>query len=124
MSTSAATRACAPRSTSGSARRLKYSCSVGGTHWSELGGGKGLPGPQPILFFAPEQAKRRSLEWGPAVLQQRIADAWEAFMQTVNDPGRRWLTVVRRHGATEVEAAYRALLDGRSDPSEGYVLAL
>ncbi|HJV59644.1 MAG TPA: DUF2855 family protein, partial [Albitalea sp.] len=33
--------------------RLMYSCSVGGTHWSELGGAKGLAGPRPVLFFAP-----------------------------------------------------------------------
>ena len=32
--------------------QLKYSCSVGGTHWDELGSGKGLPGPRPTLFFA------------------------------------------------------------------------
>jgi len=36
---------------------LAYSCSVGGTHWDELGGGKGLAGPRPGLFFAPAQIK-------------------------------------------------------------------
>ena len=27
------------------ALQLKYSCAVGGTHWDNLGGGKGLAGP-------------------------------------------------------------------------------
>ena len=39
--------------------RLAYSCSVGGTHWEGLGSGKGLPGPRPVLFFAPAQGKKR-----------------------------------------------------------------
>jgi hypothetical protein len=43
--------------------RLAYSCSVGGTHWQALGGGKGLAGPRPVLFFAPAQIKKRVAEW-------------------------------------------------------------
>ena len=39
---------------------LRYSCSVGGTHWDELGSGRDLPGPRPTLFFAPERIARRS----------------------------------------------------------------
>ncbi len=37
---------------------LRYSCSVGGTHWQALGSGAGLPGPTPELFFAPTHAQR------------------------------------------------------------------
>ena len=48
--------------------RLAYSCSVGGTHWEGLGSGKGLPGPRPVLFFAPAQAKKRVADWGPQAL--------------------------------------------------------
>ncbi len=40
--------------------RLAYSCSVGGTHWQELGSGKGLAGPRPVLFFAPAQGRSGS----------------------------------------------------------------
>ena len=46
-----------------------YSCSVGGTHWQALGGGKGLPGPRPVLFFAPAQVKKRVAEWGASGLR-------------------------------------------------------
>ena len=71
---------------------LRYSCSVGGTHWDELGGGRDLPGPRPTLFFAPAQIAKRSAAppagWGPAELQTRIAAAWTAFMQTGQRPGR------------------------------------
>jgi hypothetical protein len=103
---------------------LAYSCSVGGTHWNELGGGKGLPGPRPTLFFAPAQIKKRSADWGPAGLQQRLADAWNAFMKPVTDARAPWLTVVRGRGPREVEQTYRALIDGRTDPRQGHVLSL
>src|SRR5664279_694932 len=36
--------------------RLGYSCAVGATHWEHGGGGTGLPGPRPVLFFAPSQS--------------------------------------------------------------------
>lgn len=104
--------------------RLKYSCSVGGTHWDTLGGGKGLVGPRPALFFAPAQAKKRTDDWGSAGLGQRIAVAWGGFIARVTDPKAPWLTVVRGRGAREVEQTYRELLDGRTDPRQGHVLAL
>jgi hypothetical protein len=104
--------------------RLMYSCSVGGTHWDDLGSAKGLPGPKPTLFFAPAQAAKRQADWGGQALQQRLADAWSAFMKPVTDPARPWLRVVSGEGRAAVEAAYRDLLDGRSRPEEGHMLSL
>ncbi len=104
--------------------RLMYSCSVGGTHWDALGGGKGLPGPRPTLFFAPAQVKRRLADWGAAGLQQRMAQAWQGFMKPVTDPRHPWLKVVRGSGQTAVAATYAALLDGEVKPQEGHVLSV
>jgi hypothetical protein len=107
---------------------LAYSCSVGGTHWHELGSGGGLPGPRPVLFFAPTQIKKRAGPppegWGPGGLQQRLAEAWQAFMQPVNHPAHPWLRIEHARGAAAVEAAYRALLDGRADARTASMLAL
>jgi Protein of unknown function (DUF2855) len=107
---------------------LRYSCAVGGTHWDELGGGNDLPGPRPTLFFAPAQGAKRSAAppagWGAAELQRRIAAAWSAFMKPVNDPAAPWLQVRRGSGAQAVRDAMTALLDGRVDPREGYMLTL
>ncbi len=103
---------------------LRHSCSVGGTHWTELGGGKGLPGPRPTLFFAPAQAAKRMQDWGAGELPRRIAVAWQAFMKPVTDPANPWLTVVRGRGPADVEAAYRELIDGRTAPRQGHVLSL
>jgi hypothetical protein len=103
---------------------LVYSCSVGGTHWDSLGSGKGLPGPRPILFFAPAQVKKRMADWGPASLQERIAKAWSAFMAAVTDARPPWLEVVRGHGPAALEATYAALLAGTVAPREGHYISI
>jgi len=107
--------------------RLMHSCSVGGTHWNELGvkgASRDLPGPRPTLFFAPAQASRRIEQWGAAGLQQRLAAAWLAFMRPVTSAEPPWLKVVSGQGPQAVEAVYRALLDGRAEPQDGHVLSL
>jgi hypothetical protein len=107
---------------------LAYSCSVGGTHWDEIGAGGGLPGPRPVLFFAPAQIKKRSGPppegWGPGGLQQRLAAAWQAFMQPVNDPVQPWLRIRAAAGPEAVEAALRAQLAGQVDARDGLMLSL
>lgn len=102
--------------------RLAYSCAVGGTHWSDLGGGHGLPGPRPVLFFAPAQVKRRVAEWGEAGFGQRLAEAWQAFLGPVTDPVAPWVQVVTGAGTQAVTATYRDLLAGRQPAVEGHVL--
>lgn len=104
--------------------QLAYSCSVGGTHWDELGSGKGLCGPRPTLFFAPAQIKKRAADWGPAGLQARLAEAWQAFMQPVSDPLHPWLQVVQGQGGKAVEEVYFELLDGRTRPAQGHMLMI
>ena len=104
--------------------QLTYSCSVGGTHRADLGSGKGLPGPRPTLFFAPAQIKKRNADWGPAGLQQRLAEAWRAFMQPVTDAEKPWLRVVHGRGMAAVESTCAALLAGRVNPAEGHMLSL
>jgi hypothetical protein len=110
---------------------LRYSCAVGGTHWGDLGGGSGLPGPRPVLFFAPGQMKKRSAPppegWGPGGLQQRMAQCWGALMANLDSSaaeGRPWLQVQTAQGATAMEAAYRQLLGGQTPPQQGWMLAM
>ena len=107
---------------------LAYSCSVGGTHWQALGGGRDLPGPKPTLFFAPAHIARRSdmppAGWGAAVLNERIGDAWTAFLQRVGDAEPPWLWVRDFVGPQAAREALEAMVAGRADPREGWMLAL
>ncbi|MES2973234.1 MAG: DUF2855 family protein [Pseudomonadota bacterium] len=103
---------------------LKYSCSIGGTHVTELGGGKDLAGPKPVLFFAPAQVKKRVADWGGAEFGKRMAGAWRQFSSRVADPQAPWLAVRHHRGPASVQAAYLQVLDGRGDPRLGHVLSL
>ena len=113
---------------------LVHSCAVGGTHWDDLNSSQPsapdkakaerLPGARPTLFFAPAQIKKRAADWGSAGLNQRLGEAWSAFMQRVNNPSTPWLTVVHGNGAQAVEAVYRELLSGKTQPQQGHMLSL
>lgn len=101
---------------------LAHSASVGGTHVDQLGGGGGLPGPRPTLFFAPAQVKKRVSDWGGDVFQQRLLQAWQAFLLQATQGPEPWLRVVR-HAAPEGLAALHAqVLQGQADPRDGHVL--
>ncbi|WP_246312025.1 DUF2855 family protein [Pseudaquabacterium terrae] len=107
---------------------LSYSCSVGGTHWDELGPGAGLPGPRPTLFFAPTQLRKRLNPppegWGPAGWQQRVDAAWTRLMAAMDGADRHpWLVVESATGAAAVRRTYLELLEGRSDPRAGHLLS-
>ncbi len=108
--------------------QLKFSSSIGGTHWEALAGGGGLPGPRPTLFFAPAQIKKRAAPppdgWGRDVLEQRLSSAWQAFMARVERAGDPWVQVVERSGVPAALAAYTALLEGRANAREGVMLSL
>ena len=78
------------------------------------------PGAAPTLFFAPSQITKRYEEWGAAVYQQRLADAWRGFLAG----SEAWLRVERGAGPQAVERVYRDLLGGRSRPEVGHVLSL
>lgn len=107
---------------------LAYSCSVGGTHWQALGGGRDLPGPKPTLFFAPAQIARRSAPppegWGAAVLNERIGTAWGDFLQRAAQADPPWLRVRDFTGAEAARDALEAMVAGQADPREGWMLSL
>ncbi len=102
---------------------LKYSCAIGGTHVSELGGGKDLPGPRATLFFAPAQIKKRSSDWSREGLAQRLVEAWQAFSTRVSQGPTPWLLVQQHKGEPAVAAAYQQVLAGTGDPRTGHILA-
>lgn len=97
---------------------LKYSCSVGASHWDKMGANDGLPGAKPTLFFAPAQAKKRSEDWGQNGLMKRSAEAWIAF--TAKAGG--WTTVVHEAGSDAVARVYSETLEGKANPKNGYIL--
>ncbi len=103
---------------------LKFSSSIGATHVEAMGGAKDVPGPKATLFFAPAQIKKRSADWGPAGLGQRLVQAWQAFSAKVANPAQPWLRVEQHSGQAAVQAAYQQVLGGKGDPRLGHMLSL
>lgn len=97
---------------------LKHSAAVGLSHWDKFAPPRGLAGPKPQFFFAPAQIAKRREEWGPGVVEARIAEATEAVARDA----ARWLTVTRHHGLDAARAPWAALATGRADPREGHVV--
>jgi Protein of unknown function (DUF2855) len=104
--------------------RLAYSCSIGGTHVDQLGNGKDLPGPKPVLFFAPAQIKKRYADWGAPAFGQTLVKAWNSFCATVSKPQAPWMTVQHHAGPAAAQAAYAQVLAGQGDARVGHIVSL
>ncbi len=104
------------------ADELRHSMIVGATHRDAAAatGQAHLPGPPPVFFFAPDRAKKRSVEWGPAGLRSRVADAWDPFCEWAGS----WLEVIEGNGFEAIESAWVDVLDGRVAPDNAHVLSL
>jgi len=101
---------------------LKYSCLVGATHIDErsggLGGGGGLPGPQPTLFFAPDHFVAFFKEHGPVEGGKMAAAAWNAFLDAVGSS----VEIVTLDGLDGAKSTYLEMIGGHVDPSKGIVV--
>ena len=99
---------------------LKFHSAIGVTHWSAAPGSAPAAGVKPEFFFAPAQIVKRSKDWGPQGLAERIAAAWTKFC----DASDAWLHVVRSSGRDALARVYQDTLAGRTHPADGHILSL
>lgn len=99
---------------------LRFSTSVGMTHWEAEPNSEVLPGPAPEFFFAPGQRSKRVKDWGAEELDRRIDTAFADLLAGTDT----WLQVEHRQGPDGIEATYRDLLEGRADPASGFVCSM
>ncbi|MGE5331634.1 MAG: DUF2855 family protein, partial [Nitrospirota bacterium] len=104
--------------------QLAYSCAVGASHVGDLGGAGQLPGPRPVMFFAPAQVKKRTGEWGVQGLNDRLVAAWQSFSSAVQAPPQPWITVQQHQGPQATQALFLELLRGQSDPRTGHIASM
>ena len=102
---------------------LKYSCLVGATHIEERGEGgltadRGLPGPKPTLFFAPDHAVAFFKENGPEQGGKLVAGSWHEFLKSVEGT----VEIVKLKGLDAARDTYIEMLGGSVDPSKGIVI--
>jgi hypothetical protein len=75
--------------------------------------------PRTSFFFAPDQMRKRTGDWGREVLDQRFAEAWLRFAPTVEG----WVDVVVHEGPEALRDVWLEVLSGKSSPRVGNVLA-
>lgn len=99
---------------------LKYSCLVGLTHWESRGGAGDLPGPKPILFFAPAHMATMIAELGGEGFGRAVAESWGKFATDAANLVR----IAPVDGLTAGAHAFKALVDGDATPDVGIVVRL
>ncbi len=100
---------------------LKYSCSVGATHWQDgVTAPEKLAGPEPQFFFAPAQIQKRIADWGGQGYAERVAAAWRGFLPIA----ARLTKVVEGQGLAAAETRFNSFVAGTAKADEGYVIRL
>ena len=101
---------------------LKYSCLVGVTDWEHRGGfgARAIPGPKPVLFFAPDHVATTVAELGPGGFQAAVATAWRAFA----DDAARIVSVTPITGLKAAVDAWHAAVAGEVRPDTATVVHL
>ncbi|MEP7348828.1 MAG: DUF2855 family protein [Sphingorhabdus sp.] len=99
---------------------LQYSCLVGATHVDArgFGGSSDMPGPRPILFFAPEYAAATVKEFGPKGFSEAVAASWKNFIGAVAGV----VDIDERHGLDAAADAFVATFQGKADPQKGIII--
>jgi hypothetical protein len=95
---------------------LVYDGSVGLAHQTAGGAQTMTDG----VFFAPNQMRKRTQDWGRDGLDERFAQAWTRFSTTVD----RWVDISVGRGPQGLRAAWLEVLGGQSGPRTGHVIAL
>jgi hypothetical protein len=98
---------------------VKYSSMAGFTHHGE-GAAEELPGAKPVMFFAPDQIKKRSQDWGRGGIEARLSTVLHGFTAFLD----RALKIEHGRGEAAVEAVYRDMLNGRVAPDRAHILSL
>jgi hypothetical protein len=100
-----------------------HSAVVGASHHDaapDLDASTPLPGGSPTFFFAPDQIRKRSADWGPRGVEARHAEAWARFAPVVAD----WVDVTLGFGPEGLRAAWLETLAGDTPPNVGHVIQL
>lgn len=71
-----------------------------------------------VFFFAPDQIRKRTGDWGREGLDRRFADAWHRFAPVVEG----WVDVVVQNGPEALRAVWLEVLSGRSAPRTGHIV--
>jgi hypothetical protein len=103
---------------------LAYSCLVGATHVDARGpnsagaSGGTMPGPKPVLFFAPDHAVATIQELGPKGFGEAVGRSWKSFLAAAHG-----IVEIEEHNDLQSAAtAFIKTLQGQTDPQKGIII--
>lgn len=99
---------------------LKYSCLVGLTHWERRGGAGDMPGPKPILFFAPTHMAALRTELGSEGFGRAVSASWRDFAAVAE----KLVRISSVEGLAAAARAFKSLAVGDATPDVGTVVRL
>lgn len=105
---------------------LVHDCLVGFTQTKQMvaAGGPEHSGPKPKFFFAPEQIRKRTADWGAATFNERFSAAERGFVATLSNPDNDWMKVVEHQGIESAQVLICELVAGKMDPRSGHIVRL
>jgi hypothetical protein len=103
---------------------LKYDCYAGSAQNTNFLRKTDLPGPEPKFYFAPIQIKKRNIDWGHEVVNQRFNEAQLSFIRRISDATNPWMTLTESKGFADAALLIDDLYHGRTDPRKGHVIVL
>jgi hypothetical protein len=71
------------------------------------------------VFFAPDQMRKRSIDWGREGLDARFSQAWHQFSAVVEN----WVEVSVGHGPQALREAWLEVLGGHTPARKGHVIS-
>ena len=92
---------------------------IGVTHQDATPAGT-LAGARPTVFFAPDQMRKRTEDWGREGLDERFGEAWRRFAPVVEG----WVDVTVSTGPEGLRDVWTEVLAGRTGPRTGHVVQL
>ncbi len=99
---------------------LKYSCLVGLTHWERRSGAGEMPGPKPVLFFAPAHMATMLADLGSEGFGRAVAADWTDFAGNAE----KLVRIAPVEGLAAGAEAFKALVAGTATPDVGIVVRL
>ncbi len=101
-------------------QNIRAHIAVGITHWEAARVKRQSEGAAPSFFFAPAQIVKREADWGPGIIMRRA----QAECLVMAQRAKEYLAIHHVNGPRAVEAAYRAMAEGKTPADIGLMLSL
>ena len=106
------------------ADRLTYSCVAGSAQNTGEAEYKAASGPEPKMFFAPVQMRKRNVDWGSGGVSRYVGEGMVRFYRRVETSGTQLVEVVRSEGFAAAAEIISGLVHGRLPPQQGQIVRL